>query len=702
MENTNTSGGYSIHGAPKFNAITKEEFLERVEKVFDILGNILSKSFGAYGATTFIANLAKSTVTKDGYTIARNLVADVKEGDPIDQAIFNIALAICARLNYKVGDGTTTAIVCTNKTYEAYREGDIEKKIQELGVLPRDVMKRMVELSKELIERIKTVAEPIRGEENASDLIREIVEISSNGDKKITDMITEAYSKLKEPSISCEMSKDMRTRMTFVEGYKMDLALTDECYINTDGKMCIEENVDVLLFDHKISSVTYENIIHPVWGMCTQMGRKLVVIAPFYDQTTLYGTIKRDIYLKYEETKDNSLILLVATAATEYTKKMLGDLAILLNTELIDKFMVESILDLLQEYQPHQVLDISNRHIPGINIAEAVIETMPNGAEGKVLEVKIDDGKTEYNTEVVEKALRVGFAGVMKATVRDTTFSGFYYEKELYQKVCDEAYNELTDFTEQYAKLGTHSAQVARAQQRYNRLQLEMALIEVGGDSDLSQNMLKDSVDDSVRAAASAMDHGYVMGGNLTTMLELKKMWFDSKRSELDKILLKMLFEGFWGVYQQILENAYGERTISIKVSDAIDFSISDSELASQITEQMEKVIGVKNVFYSPYFESLLITLVNRKECVKKAEEFRQAGGDINDLKVKVKVSYALVSYSMRVGKVFDLSKKEFSDKIINSAQTDVEVITAVMDLMNLLINGNQMVLTSKNNFVNV
>ena len=48
---------------------------------------------------------------------------------------------------------------------------------------------------------------------------------------------------------------------------------------------------------------------------------------------------------------------------------------------------------------------------------------------------------------------------------------------------------------------------------------------------------------------------------------------------------------------------------------------------------------------------------------------------------------------------VFDLVTNTFSKDIINSASTDIEVLTAIVDLMNILITGNQLVVTGKHNF---
>ena len=111
-----TQDGRHFKKNPAVNVISKEEFEERISKVFHLLWKTLSKSFGPYGAPTLIYNYPYSHVTKDGYTIMKNLSMDASE-TLVDQAIADMAADICGRLNYTVGDGTTSAVIATNSIY---------------------------------------------------------------------------------------------------------------------------------------------------------------------------------------------------------------------------------------------------------------------------------------------------------------------------------------------------------------------------------------------------------------------------------------------------------------------------------------------------------------------------------------------------------------------------------------------------------
>ena len=44
---------------------------------------------------------------------------------------------------------------------------------------------------------------------------------------------------------------------------------------------------------------------------------------------------------------------------------------------------------------------------------------------------------------------------------------------------------------------------------------------------------------------------------------------------------------------------------------------------------------------------------------------------------------------------VFDVSTKKYTDTVVNSVETDIEVMKSVSDLISILINGNQMVIAT-------
>ena len=173
---------------PRVNVISKETYEERVEKVFKLLHNTLAKSFGPYGAPTLIYNYPYSHVTKDGFTIMKNLSMDSSD-QLVDQAIANMASDICGRLNFAVGDGTTSAVIATYSVYNNYLK--YKNTLEQSMILPRDIIYTIRNIKNDIIKYLHKYVKSIRSEdpEELYNNIYKVVYISSNGDGEISDYI---------------------------------------------------------------------------------------------------------------------------------------------------------------------------------------------------------------------------------------------------------------------------------------------------------------------------------------------------------------------------------------------------------------------------------------------------------------------------------------------------------------------------------
>ena len=281
-----TDEGRLFKHDPSINVISKEEFENRVEKVFHLLWKTLSKSFGPYGAPTLIYNFPYSHVTKDGYTIMKNLSMNAAE-TLVDQAIANMASDICGRLNYSVGDGTTTAVIATDSIYKQYR--NLRESFTREFALPRDIMKQYETIKEDVVaqltKKVKTIRNIDRDELRSN--IHDVVYVSSNGDEVMTNYIADLYGELGCPGITCELAADGVTKAKLINGYKYDLTINDKLYINSDDQTMKLDNADVIILSTKVSKGIYENILKPLNFCAQQCGRHLIVAAPYYDETTL-------------------------------------------------------------------------------------------------------------------------------------------------------------------------------------------------------------------------------------------------------------------------------------------------------------------------------------------------------------------------------------------------------------------------------
>ena len=696
-----------FHGEPLMNVVSKEEFQKRVEKVFNMISETLACSFGAYGSPVIISNYPYSHVTKDGYTIYKNISFDVECGSLIDCTIANMIGDICGRLNYKVGDGTTTAIVATNAIYQSYYQN--KAFFDNAFILPRDIIAKFGEIKDEIVKRLREKSFIFtKDKETMIDSIRKIVHISSNGDEKVTNMITEIYEKIGYPSITVELSKDGVTRYNIIDGYRGDIFLTDKLYINSDDGFSDNKNVDVIMFDHKIETECYERIIRPLYQYSRGMGRKLLVVAPVYSDNTMQNVIRKEMIEEYKRERKLSLILTTCKATTASAKRNLSDVAMLFNTTVIDRQLERTILEEISktpedEYKLLEFFDYNR----GIEDSFYLVTEEEDGV--KKLSITKDLTLRSSAFETDEKSVIVGYTGECRIGVEYSIFSKFAYNEDLYERYLDDAKKTMEDMIEKYARLGTFSYEVTEAIKRYNALQLQTAIIEAGGDSELSKAMLKDSIEDAIRAADSAYNNGYILGCNLTTIQTINEMLRETseefeKLDENDEsrllvktkgVLLDILYNGFISVYRVILGNAYPN--LNIEIHEDV---VKTEDLNEILNDILKRSFNIDTVFVGDFLKNYLGDILKmtryekENQDLEKTDKEKEENNEGEDkINIHIDLFSVIINYSINSGLVFDLETKKFSNEIINSAATDIEVLTAIVDLISILITGSQLVM---------
>ena len=652
---------------PQANVITKEEFEERIEKVFHVLWDALSKSFGPYGAPTLIYNYPYSHITKDGYTIMKNLSMNASESI-LDQAIADMAADICGRLNYSVGDGTTSAVIATNSIYKNYR---MKKNLLDGGLAlpPRDIIKAFNQIKDKVVEKLKEKAMPIRSTdmEALAKNIYDVVYISSNGDETMSEYISEFYKELGCPSITCEMASDGITKHKLITGYQYELSLLDKLYINSDNNTMYLDEADIIIFDTKVTESSYKNIIKPLNEQSRARGRHLIIAAPSYDELALTRVIRRDLNKEFNETKSINLVLTNYRAISAHTRRLRDDFAVLCNTTPINMGLQNSIIDMLKTNNGWNVFNLDNRNeIPGLRCMLCDKEDRPMAMynTGDNIDPYIANGF--HAPELIEDSIRVGYAKNISLGLHKSVFHEFYYNEGRYEAILKDAKDTMEELQKKYQKLGTFTLEVTQAQQRYYALRLKMGIIEVGADSELSQKLIKDSVDDAIKAAASAYDFGVIKGCNVDLIRALNDVRLDyilevGDVDELEPhilVLMDILIDGFKDVYRTVLSNAF----------DGVDCKIGHDNIPD-------------------FFEnSALITSIWHS----LDDKSNNGWVDIKDL---------IIEYSVETDTVFDVTTRTFTDGIVNSEQTDEEILKATIELIGLLMTGNQMVITQKHNF---
>lgn len=650
---------------PRLNVISKETYENRVSKVFKLLWSTLAKSFGPYGAPTLIYNYPYSHVTKDGFTIMKNISMDASE-QLVDQAIANMASDICGRLNYSVGDGTTSAVIATNSIYQNYLKH--KEELQKEFIMPRDIIQIYNNIKNRIIKNLHKYVKSINSNdpEELYENIYKIVFISSNGDPVISSYIADMYKELQFPGITCELAPDGITKKRIISGYQFELVLNDKLYINSDDNTMSISNADIIFFSVKITKDIYEKILKPLNEQSRLRGRKLIVCASSYDETALGQTIRRDLLGEYKQLKEINMVLCTYKALSDHTRKLASDFAMLCNTLIIDRTLLASIYEEVENHTPITTIfnidnrtDIPNLICMGVRNENAV--RFINGKESDDIE----------RLPLSPNAIRLGYVGNGSIGLKKSLFTDFYYDENMYNKTLKDAEDILKETEEKYKKLGTFNLVVNQAFQRYYALKLKMGIIEVGGDSELSQKLLKDAVDDAIKAASSAFDNGIVNGCNVDMMRAIRDTMNECENAdELDErsksiylTLLNILNDGFRDVYKTVLSNAF----------DNVD------------------IVHLRE--FNEFFGKPILTLNEDDEPDIESYDYWMYTSQ------PIPIHDVIVSHSISEGKVFDVSTREFVTTVINSSKTDEEILVATIDLIGLLISGNQMVITQKHNF---
>lgn len=665
---------YLIANPAEVNVVDSEDFHKRVCDVFDEISGILQKSAGPCGAPTVISNMPSYHITKDGYTIAKNILYDNYKGY-LDQVITYMITDICERLNNIVGDGTTAAILCTNKMFQAFSEEETAKLIRKMFFLPRDVIYRMQALKTLIINKLMASARNIKDlpADEMVKAIREVVYISSNGNDATANMIASAYKAIGSPAIRVESAKDGITKCEITHGFEFKAQLTERLYINSDAGVLDIDDVSILMFDYKVGTAEFQYVISPVFHAMKQLrpGKRLLILAPSFDTVALRN-IAPSLNAELAATGTITLVMAVYPNATADAKKAADDFSMLTDMSIITEMKVDDIrkrqVEMLQAYRAKKQTT-ANGDITNSMETEVLVNTAKF-----ILGVAKDTGSQEIWPVV-------GHADCAKIGMDTSVFSGFHYNMNRYKANLMDAEKNYEDACNRYRITGSFNFDIDDCLARLNKLRLKTAVIYVGSDTEFSMQFDKDAMDDAVRAAQSAYFNGTVIGEHISMMQAIKSVRNESK-DERDVLLLDIMECGFREVNHAILENGFANSEVmDTETVKSIDFDKReiyikgrDIKLVFPDKDAFDKIVGV-----------------HQKEIATPYQDGNQPFF-IYDF---------VTEYELETKTALDLNAENgiitFNTTVTNSAATDREILTAAIDLVGLLLTSNQLIIARPN-----
>ncbi|CDW59388.1 chaperonin protein heat shock protein60 [Trichuris trichiura] len=314
-----------------------------------------------------------------------------------------------------------------------------------------------------VVKTLKEISKPVTTPEE----IAQVATISANGDSSIGGLISDALKKVgKEGVITVKDGKTLNDELEVIEGMKFDRGYISPYFINTNkGAKCEFQNCLVLFCEKKISSV--QEIV-PVLEMANQNRRPLLIIAEDVDGEALTTLVLNRLKVGLQ------VCAVKAPGFGDNRKNTLHDMAIATGgtacpvCSSLDKITLSTV-----------VADEANL----VKIEDTQLHDL-----GEVEEVCVTKDDTlllrgKGRKEDVERRI---------ATIKDEIeMSNSDYEKE-------------------------------KMQERLSKLSNGVAVIKVGGSSEVEVNEKKDRVNDAMNATKAAIEEGIVPGGGVALLRCLK------------------------------------------------------------------------------------------------------------------------------------------------------------------------------------
>ena len=452
----------------KFETEARNSMLKGV----DILANAVKVTLGPKGRNVVIdKSFGAPRITKDGVTVAK----EVELEDKFENMGAQMVKEVASKTNDEAGDGTTTATVLAQAIA---REGC---KYVSAGMNPMDLKRGIDTAIEKVIEEIKKNSK----KDKTNEEIAQVGTISSNGEKEIGDMISQAMQKVgNEGVITVEEAKGLQTELDVVEGMQFDRGFLSPYFITNSDKMTAElENPLILLCEKKLSNL---QTLVPLLESVVQAGRPLLIIAEEVEGEALATLVVNKLRGGLK------VVAVKAPGFGDRRKSMLEDIAILTGGTVISEDL-------------------------GIKLENVKIQDL-----GSCKKIKVD----KDNTTIVDGS---GKKGDIEAR-------------------CGSIRKQIEESTSDYDK--------EKLQERLAKLAGGVAVIKVGGATEVEVKERKDRVDDALNATRAAVEEGVVTGGGCALLYAASVLDGVKVKGDDQKAGVEIIKKALQAPIRQITSNA--------------------------------------------------------------------------------------------------------------------------------------------------
>ncbi len=284
------------------------------------LAEAVSSTLGASGKCVIYEDArGKPVITKDGVTVANSVVLF----DAVENIGATLIKEAAGNTVREAGDGTTTATVLA---YNLLKHAYVAARKETV----RDLKQGIDSCYDKVIEYLESIKIDVD-----EDMLKDVASISCNNDKKLGDIIADAYIKVgKDGVVLMEESETEETYVELVDGVQIDCPLTSPHFITNSDKQKAElDNPLVLLCMSEIPNIRK---VQSVLEHVIKNNRSLLIIAPVSQQVKsalIMNKVKGNIKINIIDPpgfgptkKDTCEDISILTGATLFNEELGDDL----------------------------------------------------------------------------------------------------------------------------------------------------------------------------------------------------------------------------------------------------------------------------------------------------------------------------------------------------------------------------------------
>lgn len=524
----------------RHNIVRTEDLRNEQKKTLDYMASALIPSFGPNGSDTIISkNGGMIQYTKDGRTIAEALQFSTSISRTTCANVIDIAI----KNDREVGDGTTSAILATQKIFNKLteREGLVPKNPYKFR---RDFMEACDKIKEEILNNKKDFT---------SDAAYSIALTSTNGDTRYAQIIKDIYDKYGlGATINVEISTDDNDHIKTYDGMTLSAGFSDHTYVNTGKNTCELHNPRIYAFrDHidtpslckLFSAIIEHNILKPLSEQKLNEMIPTVIITP---------RLGLDI--------EASVVDLCNTMNTLKQQNIYIPLLIITN-----------FYDAVGTYN-----DIAD--MCGCRIIKKYLDD-------NVYKMDKAKGLAPDDNTVVE------FYGTADVVIADSSMTRFINPYKMYKegtREYSEQFVSLTNWLEgeinDAVENGKDLNYIGNCEKRLASLKSNLVDLFIGGTSLNDRNQRMDLVKDAVKNCRSASKYGYGYGANTEALLAAEKMSYEATKTPDNE--MARIYDSIYEAFIEIVNTLYNdEEAASIIVDNKKPHNIrgGDEEVLTSI-----------------------------------------------------------------------------------------------------------------------